>query len=256
MGLLWLGGAAFAGRPSTIDDADPVDPGQFEFEAGEKHVKFPDCRHWDYPIGLTYGLVSGVEVGIGFGGQYETRSESMHETGIQNVCEESGVGDLAVGMKWQFIKESDYVPRQAFVPSVKFPTADKDNSLGSGEIDYDLTWIASKSITGKMGAHINAGFSRIGEPAGENVGNILHYGIAVNYQTLTSVQLVGEVFADRELRGNTDTAVQYNAGFRWTPADSLTLDMAGGSRISGDAPDFTLTAGLTLAFGYLNNKKE
>jgi hypothetical protein len=31
--------------------------------------------------------------------------------------------------------------------------------------------------------------------------------------------------------------------------DGLTLDIAGGSKISGDAPDFTATAGLTWAFG-------
>ena len=256
VGLMFVGGEAFAGRPLVIDDADPVDAGQFEFEAGEKYIKFSDCRHWDYPVGLTYGLVSGVEVGLGFGGQYETRREFMHEAGFENICEESGIGDLAVGAKWQFVKESDYMPRQALVPSVKFPTADKDNGLGSGEIDYDITWIASKSLTDKMGAHINAGYSWIGEAAGQNVGNILHYGLAVDCQISTSVQLVGEVFADRELRGDTDTAVQYNAGFRWRPADCLTLDMAGGSKISGDVPDFTVTAGLTLAFGSNNNNKK
>ena len=256
MGLLCVGGDAFAGRPLTIDDADPVAPRQFEFEAGEKFVSYPDCRHWDYPVGLTYGLVSGVEVGLGFGGQFETRSEFMHGTGSKNICEESGIGDLAVSAKWQFAKESDYMPRQALVPSVKFPTADKDNGLGSGEIDCDLTWIASKSFTDKIGAHINAGYSWIGEPAGEDVGNILHYGLAVDYQASASVQLVGEVFSDRELHGGTDTAVQYNAGFRWNPADGLILDMVGGSKISGDAPDFTVTAGLTLALGSNNNKKE
>jgi hypothetical protein len=246
----------FAGRPLTIDDADPVDPGQFEFEAGEKQVKYPDCRHWDYPVGLTYGLVTGLEAGLGFGGQYETRSELLHETGVANICEKSGIGDLAVGAKWQFVKESDHMSRQALVPSVKFPTADKDNGLGSGEVDYDLTWIASISFTDKIGAHINAGYSWIGEPIGEDVGNILHYGVAADYQMADTLQLVGEIFTDRELRGGADTAVQYNAGFRWSPADGLTLDLAGGAKISGEAPDFTVTAGLTIAFGFNNNKKQ
>ncbi len=33
---VFISALAFAGRPLTIDDADPVEPGQFEFEAGEK----------------------------------------------------------------------------------------------------------------------------------------------------------------------------------------------------------------------------
>jgi len=254
--VLFVSASAFAGRPLTIDDADPVDQGQFEFEIGETHVKYSDCRHWDYPVGLTYGLISDVEVGIGFGGQYETRSEFLHESGVANICEESGIGDLALGAKWQFVKESESMPRQALVPSVKFPTADEENGLGSGEMDFDLTWIASFSFKDKMGAHFNAGYTWIGEPTGEDVGNILHYGLAADYQIFDTVQLVGEIFAERELRGESDHAVQYSAGFRWSPVDKLTLDIAGGSRLSGEAPDFTVAAGLTLAFGFNNNKKQ
>lgn len=247
--IMLMGTTAFAGRPLTIDDADPVDSGQFEFEVGENHVKFSDCRHWDYPVALTYGIASDMEIGLGFGGQYETRQEFLHDSSTLDLCEENGIGDLVIALKWQFWKESDLVPRQAIAPSIKFPTADRDSGLGSGEMDYDIYWIASKSLSDKIGVHINVGYSWIGEPAGEDIGNILHYGGAADYQISDSIQLVGEVFAERELRVGTETAVQYSAGFRWNPADGLTLDMAGGTKISGDAPDLMLTAGLTLAFG-------
>jgi len=71
-----------------------------------------------------------------------------------------------------------------------------------------------------------------------------------------SDQWVGEVFAGRELAGGADTVAQYNTGFRWNPVENLTLDIAGGSRISGDAPDFTGTVGLTWAFGFKNNQSK
>ena len=32
VGVLSISSVALAGRPLAIDDADPVDPGQFEFE--------------------------------------------------------------------------------------------------------------------------------------------------------------------------------------------------------------------------------
>lgn len=69
------------------------------------------------------------------------------------------------------------------------------------------------------------------------------------------MQWVGEVFAEEELAGGTETVVQYNTGFRWNPIESVTVDLAGRSKITGDATDFTATAGLTWAFGFSGNDK-
>ena len=117
-------------------------------------------------------------------------------------------------------------------------------------MDYDLTWIASKMITETVGLHVNAGYTWVGEPAGEDVGDIAHYGAAVDVQLNETVQWVGEVFAEKELLGGTQTIVQYNTGFRWAASDGLTVDVAAGSSLHGDdAPNFTATIGLTWAFG-------
>jgi hypothetical protein len=250
-GTLIMSGFAVAGRPLTIDDADPVDPGQCEFETGAAYEHASDCKHWDFPFGLTYGLVPSVEVGVGFGGQFEERTELLAASGEEACFPEHGVGDLVVGAKWQFIQSCPMGSRQAFVPSVKFPTSDEHKDLGSGETDYDLTWIASRSIGEEAGVHVNVGYSWIGGPDDD----VLHYGLAMDYQLSDTVQWVGEVFAERETSSGADTVVQYNTGVRWTPVESVTLDLAGGSNITGDAPDFTATAGLTWAFGFNGNDK-
>lgn len=247
-GLVVAAGASFAGRPLAIDDADPVDVRQFEFEAGAAYLDDPACKHWDFPFGLTCGLVDGVEVGAGCGGQFEERNEILDD-GRTEDSSESGIGDLVVGAKWQFLKECPLGARHAIVPVVKFPTADEDNGLGSGETDYDLTWIASRSFGENAGAHVNAGYSWIGKPDDADADDVVHYGAAVDYQLAAVLQWVGEVFAEKELNDDADTMVQYNTGFRWSPADNLTLDIAGGSKLRGEAPDFTATAGLTWTFG-------
>jgi hypothetical protein len=252
---LTVGASAYAGRPLAIDDADPVDQGQFEFEMGATCEHDSDCKHWDYPAGLTCGLVSGVEVGVGFGGQFEERTERIEDSDTEVCTREHGIGDLVIGAKWRFLGESAWYPRQALVPSIKFPTADDTKGLGSGKTDYDLTWIASKNMGEKIGLHINVGYSWIGELEGEDVGDMLHYGVAADYQILNAVQWVGEVFIGKELRSGTDTTAQYNTGFRWNPLERLTVDIAGGSKISGDVPDFTATAGLTWAFGFNKNNQ-
>ena len=247
--MLFTAGNALAGRPLAIDDADPADVGQFEFETGAAYEHDSGCRHWDFPFGLTYGLVRSVEVGAGFGGQAEERTEILDGVSPGATCTESGISDLTLGAKWQVMESCPLGARYALAPSVKLPTVDNDKELGSGRTDYDLMWIASRSIGAKAGAHLNLGYSWIGGPDAD----VLHYGVALDYQIADAVQWVGEVFAGKELAGGEGTAVQYNTGLRWNPAESLTLDIAGGSKISGDAPDFTAAAGLTWAFGHEKN---
>jgi hypothetical protein len=77
----------------------------------------------------------------------------------------------------------------------------------------------------------------------------LEAGIALEIQIHPKAQWVGEVFAQDELTSDADTVVQYNTGFRVDAVENVTVDIAGGSGISGDAPDFTATLGLTWVFG-------
>jgi hypothetical protein len=242
--MVFAGGAAFAGRPLAIDDADPVAPGQFEFELGSTYSHDPVCNTWEFPFGLTAGILPSVEAGIGFGGLLEERTE------IAGKDCEYGLCDMVLGTKWKFFSETGWLPAQALAAAVKIPTADDDKGHGSGKTDYDLTWIASKMLNEKTGVHVNAGYTWVGEPSGEDVGDIFHYGVALDYQMTDSVQWVGELFAEKELQGGTQTLVQCNTGFRYSASDSLTLDFAVGTGLHGDdTPDITATAGLTWAFG-------
>ena len=226
--------SAWAGRPLLIDDADPVDRGIFEFEAGVVYEGDPGSEHWDFPFGLTYGLVKDVEIGFAFGGQI---AEATHR--------ESGIGDLGIGAKWWFLESSAMRVRHALVPSVKLPTADDEKGLGSGETDYDLTWVVSWAVGDRTGLHCSLGYTWIGGLD----KNAVHYGLALDYQLADPVQWVGEVFAGNEVTDIRDAVVACNTGFRWLTTDALTLDVAAGTKLRGDAPDIVLTMGMTYSFG-------
>ena len=240
---------AFAARPLFIDDADPLEFKKLKIEGGAYYEKDSGCKHWNFPFGASVGACPSLELGAGFGGQFEERTEIDEKNGEECKASESGIGDLVLAAKWQFLKETTWLPRQAIVPAIKFPTSDKDKGLGSGKMDYDLTWIASKSLCEKMGAHINVGYSWIGEPANEEVGDILHYGLALDYRLFDPLQWVGEIFAEKELSSGADTAVMFNTGLRLIAIEGLTFDIAAGSRIAGDAPELIATAGLTWELG-------
>ncbi|MBP7828790.1 MAG: transporter [Kiritimatiellae bacterium] len=227
--------SAWAGRPLAIDDADPADPEIFELEAGAAYAKEGSVKAWELPLGLTYGVAPSVEAGIAFGAL-------SVEAGDED---ESGISDTVLGAKWQFIQACPLGARHALAPSVKLPTADEDKGLGSGQTDFDLTWIISRAMSEKAGVHVNLGYAWIGGPDDD----VLHYGVAADYQVTEAVQAVGEIFAERETSSGADTVGQFNLGLRYGATDALVLDLAAGSRIGDDGPDFTTTAGLTWAFG-------
>jgi len=255
-GLVCAASVSFAARPLIIDDADPLDLRQFKIEGGAWYEKDSSCKHWDWPIGLGYGLIPSVEVGLGLGGQFEERTEIDEKSGQECISNANGMGDLILNTKWQFLSESTWLPRQAIVPAVKFPTADRDTGLGSGKIDYDVTWIASKSFCDKMGGHVNLGYSFVGAPTGEDVGDIIHYGVALDYKIVDPLQWVGEVYAEKELLSGTDNVIMFNTGLRWVAIDGLTFDVAAGSHISSAGPDLTATTGLTWEFGFTKEENK
>jgi len=222
---------AFAGRPLTIDDADPADVDQAEIDAGVGYAHDSGLNSWEIPIGWSIGVVPNVEIGIGFGGHYENGQE--------------GVADTSIGAKWQYLSSGPLRTRHAIAPSVKLPTADKDKGFGSGKTDTDLTYILSSSLGDSVGLHFNVGYSWNGGPE----KNILLYGVALDFFLTDSLQWVGELTFDDEMSGDADTVIQYNTGFRWSINDTITFDIAGGSRIDGEAPDFFATIGLTWAYG-------
>lgn len=247
--LLCVAEASFADRPLVIDDADPVDFKQFKVDGGAWYENDPGCKHCDFPFDVAAGVLPSLEINAGFGGQFEKRTEFDIKSGENDARSECGIDDLIIAAKWQFLKEMTWLPRQAIVPAVKFPTSDKNKGLGSGTTDYDFTWIASKSLCAKMGAHVNIGCTFVGKSADDDGDDILHYGVALDYRIVDLLQWVGEVYANKGLRSGTDDVVMFNTGLRWNPIDTLIVDCAAGSRLSGDAPDFTATAGLTWTFG-------
>jgi len=230
----------WAWRPLTVDDADPLDPGVFELDAGVAYYRGGDYTHWDFPFGLTYGVARDLDAHISFGGQRDEQSESFSGT-----MRESGISDLELGAKWHFIATDPLGIRNSIAPGVKLPTASEQRRLGSGAADYDLIWIASRAFGDRIDIHLNLGYAWVGE-----ADDVVHYGLAAYYQLTDSLQWVGEVFAEKEISSGTETVAAVNSGIRYYLTDQLILDCAAGTKLCGEAPDFSMTTGLTWDFGF------
>jgi hypothetical protein len=238
-----------AGRPLTVDDAEPVAPGQFELEAGVLYEDNSGVHHYETPFSLAYGLVPTLEVGLGFGGQIEQREE------LQDAWStEAGLGDLTLGAKWNPLSEEKYWASQALSFAVKLPTAEHHRDFGSGRTDYDLTYIASITISGRFSAHLNAGYTWTGDYDSETLDDILHGGGAVGFQATGKLELVAELYADVPVDDASASSLVLDGGLRWNAFDDLVLDAAMGAGLHGDAPHWQAAIGFNWTFG-LKTKK-
>lgn len=237
LAVLGIASAAFAGRPLNVGDAYPLDKGSFELEAGVEYVETGSDRDWQFPAALTYGLANNIEIGVGVGGVVDDRSDLLLDDD-----RESGFGDLVVGGKWQFLTREQALIDHALAFEVKFPTADKDRGLGSGETDYDLTWIGSLPLQDDLQVDVNVGYTWIGGDQDE-----LHYGLAVVWAATDRIEPVAEVFAATPVEEGKTEALA-NVGVRFLVVENFMWDIAVGTGLTDDAPDVVATTGFTWSF--------
>lgn len=237
--------STFGGRPLTVDDAEPVAQRQFEFEAGLGYVGDHNSTHYDFPFGLAYGVLPRCELGIGFGGQMEERDIALAEEDAF-----TDIGDLTLSSKVKVLTEERCWADHSIAFTLKLPTASYRKGMGTGRVDYDLMWIMSKAISEKWNVHVNAGHTWMGDQQDEPFDDVVHYGVAADYQLSKQVQLVAEIFADTPLPHGCDTEAAVNGGMRWQIRDSLTLDAAVGTGILNAPGRITGTLGLTWSFGF------
>lgn len=234
-----------AGRPLTVDDAAPVAPGLCEIELGGRGIFDAAIDHYDFPIGLAVGVIPTLELGLGFGGQIENREEELGRDVV-----ESGFGDLVLGAKWNPLSEVEWWACHALSLGLKLPTASREHGFGSGRADFDLTYIASKSLGTNWSAHFNAGCTWVGDPADENLADIFHTGVAVGWQATEQLEWVAELYADVPVSSAADALLHCNGGVRWAVRRNLILDAAAGACLRGDGPDWMVTLGFTWSYEF------
>ena len=233
-----------AGRPLTVDDAGTVEANRFQLEVGYSYEHEAACDHSDVPVTVSSGLTPKLQLSVGTGGQFEDRQDVW---GRQTS--ETDLDDLRVGAKAHLLDAERFWFDQALAVAVKIPTASRSKGFGSGNVDFDLMYIATRKLRSGFNVDFNIGYTWVG---GDD--DWLNSGLALRWQVAERVELVGEVFANTPVTAASAMTVAMTGGARWQVVDSVVLDVAVGAGLRGAAPDITATIGLTWTFGFGNNK--
>jgi len=135
-------------RPTVATHAYTVAPGWVEIEAGTEFDRFPDGSHGGAaPVVVKVGLSPRV--------QLELDGALLHPP----LGATTGIGDLAIGIKWRVLEKAPLLGSISVQPSLKLPTAPTASGLGTGTTDVGLLLISSHEL-GPISLDLNLGYTR------------------------------------------------------------------------------------------------
>lgn len=116
----------------------------------------------------------------GMSGMSSSGSGTSSSSATTNQSE-SGLGDITLKAGYILLPENDSMPQIRPTAFVKFPTADKNKSLGTGEFDEGLAVEISKWF-GNWDPFAEAGYTVQGKSAQLSLKNYMSYNAGVGYQ--------------------------------------------------------------------------
>jgi hypothetical protein len=244
--IVVLPSSLFAGienRPLNSDEATVLPRGQFVVATGASFVRQPNNdNQWNWVTDLEAGVFDWLELDVELPYTILDRHIETEQPDL------NGWGDVAVQLEGSLLKERAYLPGMSMAFQTKTQSANEDRGLGSGETDYTVTALASKTF-GHTSAHLNLGLTVVGDPPETDSRNTFNYNVALEHSLSERLLLVGELFG----RTNQDRSAETDPleclmGVVYSLNKQVVLDAGIGMGVSPASPDLRLTTGLTVAF--------
>jgi len=232
---------AFAVSPLTTDDADTVERGHLQLNAGWHFSRTGSANVHTVPVNPVIGLSSRGELGATFG--YEWRDgfgDMAHED------DPSGTTDLTLATKWWVGEHSADGLNVSARLDLKIPTASERRGLGTGRADVGSVVIATRTWD-RMSLDWNVGFTVVDASRGVFGDDVWFLGQAVRYQATERLTVMGETYG---LLPNGDRGGSANGhlsgGAQFVVTENLLLSVLVGTAVGRNSPDLTGYLGFTM----------
>jgi len=147
--ILLITSSVFAGPPWDTDDPEPVELGHWEIYLSSRPVH--DDAGWNGTAPhaeVNYGAINNLQLHV-----ILPLAFNSPNTGPSVY----GLGDVELGFKYRFIKETSSIPQVGIFPIVDIPTGNQNKGLGNGGTQVFLPIWIQKSF-GKWTTYGGAGY--------------------------------------------------------------------------------------------------
>jgi hypothetical protein len=161
---------------------------------------------------------------------------------------ESGLGDMLFKVSFTVLEEKDLIPEIAPYVKIKFPTADSDRGLGTGEFDETIGVDLSKQLIDRLYGYVTLAYTFVGDPPGTNFRNSFGWSLGAAYSVVGPLSVFAFLDGSTAISPGQSDPVELRVGaeYRLTRALKLTGSVTRG--LTDGAADWGLSGGLALRF--------
>ncbi len=161
---------------------------------------------------------------------------------------ESGLGDVLLKASVVVVEERELIPEITPYLKIKFPTADKDRGLGTGEFDETLGVDVSKRLIEALFGYLTLSYTFIGNPPGADFHNSFGWSVGVAYAVLQPLSVFGFLEGSTAIARGQDDPVELRVGAELRLIKALKLTGAVTRGLTDGAADWGVSMGLALRF--------
>ncbi len=227
----------FKGDYGTSEDAEII---YVPFTFGVKLDRFelrltvPYIRQTSQSVTLTGG---------GVGVRKDKQAGASPETDTK-----SGLGDVLLRGSYVVVKEQDVWPEIIPYAKIKFPTADEDRGLGTGEFDETFGVELSKTFLERFTAFLDVAYTIVGSPAGSDFDNSFGWSVGVAYAVAQPFSVFAFLDGATAISSGQEDALEVRVGAEWRLTKVVKLTGSVTRGLSDGSADWGVSTGLALRF--------
>jgi hypothetical protein len=211
----------WAGPPFLTDDPEPVPFKHYEaylFTTIDNAKKYTSGvgPAWEFNVGAYHNLQLHLVVPLAY-------------TTPRDAASAFGMGDMEFGIKYRFLKETDYRPMAGIFPMLEIPTGDANVGLGNGWAWWKVPLWLQKS----WGPWTTYGGGGIAINPAPGQYNYYFGGWQVQRQIGERLILGGEIFAQGKSADDSRSFMVFNLGGFFNITPNFQLLFTGGHTLAG-----------------------
>lgn len=117
------------------------------------------------------------------------RGKAPGDSPLTSSTTDSGLGDIILRGRYYLIEESTILPLVALTGRIKFPTADADRGLGTGEFDEGVGVELTKRLADRWLAYLDGGYNFIGDAPDTDFHNQWWYDAGIGYDVTDNLHM-------------------------------------------------------------------
>ncbi len=227
-------------RPEQTESAKLVPRGAVQLESG---LLFSRERRAGLTAEKTFEAEADLRVGVARNFELNLRWEPL--VSVRGPEDDTGVGDVTLGVRYRFVEGADDVPWPPYVavkPFVKLPVAEEP--LGTGRPDFGALLMASFELPADFELEVNVGGAALGHRTHGYLGQALATASLSRDLAPSLLGFFEMLFNSREERdGREQLAVNVGLVYRLTRA--LAVDAGVQTSLAGRGPDYIIRTGVS-----------